>query len=1317
MRFGILGPLEVRDAGGAPVPVPGARVRALLAVLLLARGRAVSVDRLVEDVWGASPPADPAGVLQARVSDLRRALERGAPGGRGLVRRSPPGYLLDTAPDALDADRFDALARQARAAAGPERRAALLADALALWRGPALADFADEPFAPAAVGRLEERRLTALEEHAEARLELGDHADLAADLAEPVRRNPFRERLRAAHIRALYRSGRQTDALASYQELRTRLAGEPGLDPAPELAALHQAVLEQAPSLAAPPRPPARGASGTASGAAPPAFAGGPGERREAGSGPGPPAAGPGADPGAPEPGRSGEDGSAADPGTRAAGGSPAPGGPAMGAPGSAGGGSREAAGPHPSVAGASTGDPAAAGSAPGAGGGAAGGAPGVGAPGGAPVPGRASAPGPAPRGAPGAAGGPGRRGDPPSAPAGSAAGTGTGGPPPAPAGTSAGASPGASPGGSTAAAAPAPPRGGLPAPVGAFIGREGEVARVRALLATERLVTLTGPGGVGKTRLAIEAASGLAAEFPGGVHLVELAPVAPGGDPAERIAAVLGLRDAGAGSTAPIAEALAHRRALLVLDNCEHLADAVAELVVRLLAAAPELRAMATSREPLRVSGERVRPVAPLGLPAAGADRDLGVLRRAAAARFFEARAAAAAPGYTLTAADAGPVARICRRLDGIPLALELAATRVRAMAPSEIADRLDDRFQLLTSGSRAAPERQRTLRAAIDWSWDLLSGAERTVLRRLSVHPDGCTLDAAEAVCSGGGVDRADVLDLLALLVDRSLAVPAQTPAGTRYRLLESVAAYARDRLAEAGEAEEVRRRHAVHHAGLAGRVEDGVRGPEQCAWLERADAAAPDLRAALDHAAGTADAELALRLANAAAWPCYLRGRSAEAARHLTTALGVPGGPASARAEARAWLTGLLTSGGRSAEGADADPSARPPEAAGPLAGEEPAGEGAEPPASGVRSAADASPSSSVPAPGSAAGRHGEGRPGAGERRHRWRAEGVADPVRRARVECFLAFTGWGLGDLAEGERRVRELLADCERRADRWGTAAASSVLALDALIRADLAAARAAATRAAELFGALGDRWGVLHASDVLGQVAEVTGDYAGAERVHRDGLKIAEELEVWGQVSLKLSGLGRLALLAGDLGRAAELHERALEVAADHSDESGRQFAEAGLALIARRAGRLDEAERHMLGTLNRNREEDSRIGLAFIMAGLGFIAEQRGDAAQALALHTEGLGAARSTGDPRAVALALEGLAGAHALAGRPIHAARLLGRAAALRASAGAPLPAAERFDVDRIETRLRTALGDADFTAAFHDGRDGEAAADEP
>ncbi|MFW5416106.1 winged helix-turn-helix domain-containing protein [Nocardiopsis sp. CNT-189] len=1288
MRFGILGPLEVRDGDGAPVPVPGARVRTLLAVLLLDRGRTVSADRLVEDVWGASPPADPAGVLQARVSDLRRALERGAPGGRALergapggralVRRSPPGYLLDTAPDSLDADRFTALTGQARAAEDPGRRAALLADALALWRGPALADFADEPFAPAAAARLEERRVIALEEQAEARLALGDHADLAADLADPVRLHPFRERLRAAHIRALYRSGRQTEALASYEDLRTRLADDLGLDPGPELAALHQAVLEQSPSLAPPPRPPDR-------------------PRPAAPGGPDAPATAPGAAPGT---GPSGGEGQAA----------PSPGPPG----GTAGPAGAEA---------------------------------------------EARAPG----------------GAPPSA----AAGTGPG-PLPAPPVSEQGGGPAnapgdrpadSAPGGASAAAEPVPPRGGPPAPIGPLIGRTGEVARVRALLATERLVTLTGPGGVGKTRLAVEAASESAADFPGGVHLVELAPVAPGGDPAERTAAVLGLRDTGADPAAPIAEALAHRRALLVLDNCEHLVDAVAGLAVRLLAAAPELRILATGREPLRVSGERVRPVAPLGLPAAGADRDLGVLRQAAAVRFFEARASAAAPGYTLTAADAGPVARICRRLDGIPLALELAATRVRAMAPGEIADRLDDRFRLLTSGSRAAPERQRTLRAAIGWSWDLLTGPERAVLRRLSVHPDGCTLEAAEEVCSGGGVDPADVLDLLALLVDRSLAVPARTPAGTRYRLLESVAAYARDRLAEAGEAEEVRRRHALYHADLAGRAEDGVRGREQCAWLERAEAAAPDLRAALDHAVGAADAELALRLANAAAWPCHLRGRSTEAARHLTAALRVPGGSASARTEARAWLAGLYTLGGRTeeerpeprsgtappspGEAAAADRGTAPfPEEAEPLRAaqdgpvllsptgtpghrERPRPEGPGPAAfegraeggpGGEGAAADRSaPGGAGPAPEEAeppaeplraAGDSAAAGTGGSEprRAERWRAEGVADPVRRARVECFLAFAGWGLGDLAEGERRTRELLAGCERRGDRWGTAAASSVLALDALIRADLAAARTAATRAAELFGALGDRWGVLQASDVLGQVAEITGDYAGAVRVHRDGLEIAEGLELWGQVSLKLSGLGRLALLEGDLERAAELHERALEVAADHSDEPGRQFAETGLGLIARRAGRLDEAERHVLGSLDRNREDDGRIGLAFIAAELGFIAEQRGDAGGALDLHTDGLDAARSTGDPRAVALALEGLAGAHSLAGRPVRAARLLGRAAALRSSAGAPLPAAERFDTDRIGARIRTALGGAGFTAAFREGRDGGPAEEE-
>ncbi|WP_017592109.1 AfsR/SARP family transcriptional regulator [Nocardiopsis potens] len=1281
MRFGILGPLEVRDGDGALVPVPGTRVRTLLAVLLLDRGRTVSADRLVEDVWGDSPPADPAGVLQARISDLRRALERGAPGGRALIRRSPPGYLADIAPDRLDADRFTALTRQAREEEGPGRRAALLTDALALWRGPALADFADEPFAPAAAARLEERRIIALEEQAEARLELGDHADLAADLADPVRLHPFRERLRAAHIRALYRSGRQTEALASYEDLRTRLADDLGLDPGPDLAALHQAVLEQSPSLAPPPRAPTDREA----------------PRPAAPTGPGTPAAAPGTAP-PPEPARregeapatpltdlpSGPATPAAEaetPTTPAPNDSDAPAAGPAGVPPQA----RASDGSSPPMAeeppaGADPGAPLPAPDGPGRSGLRAGAAadgpitasatadPGTGVrAGGVPAPGRAAV----------AASAPGPAGAPPSAPVGPGAGAGVSGPP------------------------PAVPRSGLPAPIGPFIGRAGEVARVRALLATERLVTLTGPGGVGKTRLSVETAAEAAADFPGGVHLVELAPVAPGGDPAERTAAVLGLRDTGADPAAPIAEALAHRRALLVLDNCEHLVDAVAGLAARLLAAAPELHILATGREPLRVSGERVRPVAPLGLPAAGADRDLGVLRQAAAARFFEARASAAAPGYTLTAADAGPVARICRRLDGIPLALELAATRVRAMAPSEIADRLDDRFRLLTSGSRAAPERQRTLRAAIDWSWDLLTGPERAVLRRLSVHPDGCTLEAAEEVCSGGGVDRADVLDLLALLVDRSLAVPAHTPVGTRYRLLESVAAYARDRLAEAGETEEARRRHALYHADLAGRAEDGVRGREQCAWLERAEAAAPDLRAALDHAVGAADAELALRLANAAAWPCHLRGRSTEAARHLTAALGVPGGSASARSEARAWLAGLYTLGGRTEEERPEPRSGTAPspgEAAAADRGTAPFPEEAEP----LRAAGD-----------SAAAGTGGSEP---RRAERWRAEGVADPVRRARVECFLAFAEWGLGDLAEAERRTRDLLAGCERRGDRWGTAAASSVLALDALIRADLAAARTAATRAAELFGALGDRWGVLQASDVLGQVAEITGDHAGAEQVHRDGLKIAEELGMWSQVSLKLSGLGRLALLAGDLERAAELHERALEVAADHSDESGRQFAEAGLGLVARRAGRLDEAERHVLGSLDRNREEDGRIGLAFISAELGFIAEQRGDADRALALHTDGLAAARSTGDPRAVALALEGLAGAHSLAGRPLRAARLLGRAAALRSSAGAPLPAAERFDTDRIEARIRTALGGAGFTAAFREGRDGEPAEEE-
>lgn len=428
---------------------------------------------------------------------------------------------------------------------------------------------------------------------------------------------------------------------------------------------------------------------------------------------------------------------------------------------------------------------------------------------------------------------------------------------------------------------------GNLPTPVSSLVGREEAVARVCAALGAGRLVTLCGPGGVGKTRLALAAAARLEEAHPDGVWFVELAGT-QGTSVAEAVAAAIGMRedDAGGGSVEErLAETLRRRAALLVLDNCEHLLPAAAALAERLLRRAPGLRVLATSQEPLALSGEVIEAVAPLA--------------QAQAVELFAARAAAAAPGFALGPATAEAVALICRRLDGIPLALELAATRVRVLGVQALAERLHDRFRLLNQVRRDAPARQRTLRATIDWSWELLSPAEATVLRRLSVFAGGFTVEAAEAVCAdedprGGGsgdpVARDDVLDLLTRLVDCSLVASAYGDSAyggsayggsaygdSRLRLLESVAAYGLERLDAAGETRATRQRHAEYYTGFAERAAARLHGPGQGEWLRRLDREGLNARAALEH---TGAGELALRLVGAQSWYWFLRGRIQEA-----------------------------------------------------------------------------------------------------------------------------------------------------------------------------------------------------------------------------------------------------------------------------------------------------------------------------------------------------------------------------------------------------------------------------------------------------
>ncbi|MES9541740.1 BTAD domain-containing putative transcriptional regulator [Actinomadura sp. NPDC000600] len=990
MRFGVLGPLEVRTEDGRLVPVPDRKVRALLADLLAHAGRAIPADRLVDDLWGDALPADPVATLRARVSQLRRTLEDAEPGARALVETLPHGYRLAARTDALD---FADLAGRAADEPGPAARAARFAEALALWRGPAFADFADAPFAAPEIARLDELRLAALEGRAEARLELGEDAALAAELRGLVDEHPFRERLRAAHMRALYRAGRPAEALAAYDDLRVRLRDDLGLDPSPALAALHASMLRR---------------------------------------------------------------------------------------------------------------DPAAGG-----------------------------------------------------------------------------------------------PRGNIPADVAPLVGRDAAVRELAALLEESRLVTLHGMGGVGKTRLAVAVAR--AVRDRGEAWLVRLDEGLEAGatadDAASFAAGVLGLRDdagSGGGPAARLGEALGGRRALLVLDNCEHVAEPVARLAAALLRDVPDLRVLATSREPLAISGERLWTVPPLDA-------------RAAAALLAER--AGLIPGQ----GNAKAIAAVCDRLDGVPLALELAATRVRALGLAGLAERLDDRFRLLSSGARDAPPRQRTLRALIDWSWEPLDERERAALRRLAVHAGGCTLDAAEAVCGAG-------VETLASLVDRSLVVAGEGP---RYRLLETVAAYGAERLREAGEQERVRRRHAKYYIGLADRAD--LRGPGQRDALRRLRAETGNLRAALDGAVRGGDAGLALRLVNAMGWAWFLWGRAGEARRAFERALAVPGAAdRSSAARARTWHTGFAMLDG---DGADRDERVR------------------------EALAADGDP---------------------------W-------------AHWFLGFVRAGFGDLEPIGGLTARALDGFRARGDAWGEAAALAVRAAQALSAGDLARAEGDGERALLLFGAAGDRWGRLQATETLGLLAEVTGDYARARDLHESGLRDAEELGLWAEASGRLARLGRVALLEGDLDGADDLHERGRRLAVRESHRRMEHFAEVGLALAARRRGNLDEAEAILRRWLGWCRDIDGAPGLAFLLAELGFIAELRGDAGRALDLHTEGLAAARATGHPRAVALAQEGLAGALSLAGRRAEAAEALAAASRARAAAGAPLPEAERGDVDRIAARL--------------------------
>jgi predicted ATPase/DNA-binding SARP family transcriptional activator len=683
VEFRILGPLEVVDDHGRPLPLGGAKQRALLAVLLLHAGEVVSAERLVDELWGEDPPRSARSVLQVYVANLRKVLEPGRArrAAGGILRTRPPGYLVAVGPGDLDVGRFERLAEQGRAAlaaGNTEEAGGLLRGALELWRGPALADVGLEASGQAEIAGLEERRLAALEDRFE--------ADLAGELEAVIAAHPLRERLHGQLALALYRSGRQGEALEAYRRMQETLAEELGIDPSRPLQELQRAILAQDPDLDWLP------ATAAAS----------------------QPAAG------------------TTDPGRRP----------------------------------------------------------------------------------------------------------------------------------STLPVAPTP-----------LIGQERALVEVTALIREggTRLVTLTGVGGVGKTRLALQAAAELDSAFADGVWFVPLASVA---DPLlvlPTLAQTLGVRETGRQSLDQrLHQDLGEQELLVVLDNFEHLL-AAAPAVTGLLAGCPNLRVLATSRAALRVSGEQVYEVPPLavpdldGLDAADPAHQDGLLAFDAVA-LFVARARAVRPDFTLTPANVAAVATVCARLDGLPLALELAAARVRLLSAQDLQARLQRRLELLTGGPRDLPARQQTLRATLNWSHDLLDPVEQGLLARLAVFAGGCTLAAAEAVCSTDRDREWSVLDGLTGLIANSLLRRD-------------------DHHGDDGDAEGA---EPAHFLALAEQAWPELWGADQERWFARLDSEHDNLQAALAWAQARPDPELLARLAGALGPYWEARGQVSEAHRWLDAAL---------------------------------------------------------------------------------------------------------------------------------------------------------------------------------------------------------------------------------------------------------------------------------------------------------------------------------------------------------------------------------------------------------------------------------------------
>ena len=990
MQVWLFGELEAEHAG-VLVPVRGAKQRALLALLALRPGQPVSADRLIDLLWGDGQAANPANALQAQIGQLRRTL------GPAAVVTTEAGYALDAGPEDVDVARFEHLVAQGRRLFEDGEMAlasTTLGDALRLRRGEPLTEFANAGFADAERAHLDELALGAAETRAEADLVLGRHGELAAELEVLCREHPLRERLWELLILALYRAGRQADALRAYTGARDRLVDELGIDPGPALQELEARILAQDPSLAA------------------------------------------------------------------------------------------------------------------------------------------------------------------------------------APAGLE---------------SAPAPmATGNLRERLSSFVGRRAELEELSEAARSSRLVTLIGPGGVGKTRLAVEAAATLRHEHRDGAWLVEFASVTEPDGVARAVAGALGAATAGlVGPPSPdstvelIVRYLAGRSLLVVFDNCEHVIDQAAALAETLAGTVPGLRLIATSREPLGVPGEVLVSVGPLAL--------------LAAAELFVDRARAVRPGFTADGHTRPVIDDICRRLDGLPLALELAAARLRSLTLATLAERLDDRFRLLTVGARTALPRQQTLRAVVDWSYDLLFEDERRLFARLSVFAGGCGLDAAEAVCADDQVPAGEILDVLSRLVDKSLVARPDAGREARFMQLQTLWQYGRDRLNESGEAGAMCARHGAYYRQMAEDAHEGLRGATGPMWRERLTSDLGNLRAALDWFIARGEADAALSLASGMAWLWFINSDCVEGARWLGDALGAKGPrrPELA-ATAQVWHGYFVCMA--------FSPDAGVPECDAAV--------------TALRTSGD-----------------------------------------RARRAEALLFGATVLMRAQEPERSLGALSEAhdlLEPGVHGWLLAVHDWIVAWNLTLLGQFDNAEQAAQSSVERFDTQGDVWLSVDPLNILAGIAAARGDLDGASVAYE---ALLERCRAAGQRSFVLFILLRLAALRAKQGNDAAADGLYDEAIACSFNPSVSADVMVGQAAVARRLGDLARARALLdaAGTYYRN--SDLPAGQTGVLAGLAWWALSAGKADDAIVFAADACQAAAASGDPAVQLLADTAVAAVRALAGPTRH------------------------------------------------------------